>query len=120
MWASQVVLSDKEPAGDGRDAGLTPGSGRSPGGGYGNSLQHSCLENPRDRPDWWAVVLWITESDTTEASWHTCTHRSYVYICQVLMSVQPNLLSKYRIPLSPFLIFCISQRPPRSTSPSIE
>ena len=30
MWASQVVLSDKEPAGDGRDAGLTPGSGRFP------------------------------------------------------------------------------------------
>ena len=32
-----------------RDVGLIPGSGRSPGGGHGNSLQYSCLENPMDR-----------------------------------------------------------------------
>ena len=32
-----------------RDVGLTPGLGRSPGGGHGNLLQHSCLENPMDR-----------------------------------------------------------------------
>ena len=49
MRASQVVLRGKEPAGDGRDAGLTPGSGRSLGGGHGNPLQHSCLEYPMDR-----------------------------------------------------------------------
>ena len=36
-------------AGDARDAGSVPGSGRSPGGGHGNSLQYSCLENPMDR-----------------------------------------------------------------------
>ena len=36
-------------AGDIRDAGSTPGSGRSPGGGHGNPLQYSCLENPMDR-----------------------------------------------------------------------
>ena len=35
-----------------RDAGLTPGSGRSPGGGHGNPLQYSCLENPMDRGAW--------------------------------------------------------------------
>ena len=39
-----------------RDAGSIPGSGRSPGGGHGNSLQYSCLENPRDRGGWWATV----------------------------------------------------------------
>ena len=33
-------------AGDVRDAGSIPGSGRSPGGGNGNLLQYSCLENP--------------------------------------------------------------------------
>ena len=33
-------------AGDGRDAGWIPGSGRSPGGGHGNPLQFSCLDNP--------------------------------------------------------------------------
>ena len=39
-------------AGDIRDAGLIPGSGRSPGGGHGNSLQYSCLENLMDRGAW--------------------------------------------------------------------
>ena len=50
--ASQVVLVVKNPpanAGDARDKGLIPGSGRSPGGGNGNPLQYSCLENPTDR-----------------------------------------------------------------------
>ena len=36
-------------AGDARDTGSTPGSGRSPGGGHGNPLQYSCLGNPMDR-----------------------------------------------------------------------
>ena len=48
-WASQVALVVKNPpanTGDGRDVGLIPGSGRSPGGERGNPLQYSCLENP--------------------------------------------------------------------------
>ena len=36
-------------AGDARDAGSIPGLGRSPGGGHGNPLQYSRLENPMDR-----------------------------------------------------------------------
>ena len=50
--ASQVALMVKNPpanAGDVRDTGLIPGWGRSPGEGYGNLLQDSCLENPMDR-----------------------------------------------------------------------
>ena len=46
--ASRVALVVKNPpanAGDIRDTGLIPGSGRSPGGGHGNPLQYSCLEN---------------------------------------------------------------------------
>ena len=39
---------------DTRDEGLIPGSGRSPGGGHGNPLQYSCLENPMDRRAWQA------------------------------------------------------------------
>ena len=38
------------------DAGLIPGSGRSPGEGNGNPLQYSCLENPMDGGTWWATV----------------------------------------------------------------
>ena len=39
-----------------RDAGLIPGSGRSPGGGNGNPVQYSCLENLMGRGAWWAIV----------------------------------------------------------------
>ena len=53
---------------DVRDAGSIPGSGRSPGGGHGNPLQHSYLENPMDRGTWQATVHGVTESDTTEAT----------------------------------------------------
>ena len=43
-------------AGDLRDTGSNPESGRSPGGGHGNPLEYSCLENPMDRRTWWATV----------------------------------------------------------------
>ena len=52
-------LSDKESdcsKEDAGDLGSIPGSGRSPGGGNGNPLQYSCLENPMDREAWWATV----------------------------------------------------------------
>ena len=44
------------------DAGLIPGSGRPPGGGNGNSLQYSCLENSMERGAWWATVHGVTKS----------------------------------------------------------
>ena len=50
--------------GDIRDVGSILGSGRSLGGGYGNSVQYSCLDNPRDRGDWWAIVLGVAKSHT--------------------------------------------------------
>ena len=67
IGASQVVLVVKNlpakkkknlpaNAGDLRDVGLIPGSGRSPGGGHDNPLWYSCLENPTDRGAWWAIV----------------------------------------------------------------
>jgi len=49
-------------AGDTRDMGLIPGSGRSPGGGNGNPLQNSCLENPMDKEAWWAIVHGVAKS----------------------------------------------------------
>ena len=58
-------------AGDLRDVDWIPGLGRFPGGGHGNSLQYSCLENIIFRGAWWAPVLVaivhrITESDMIE------------------------------------------------------
>ena len=53
------------PANEG-DMDSTPGSGRSTGGGHGNPLQYSCLENPMNREAWQATVHGVTkESDRT-------------------------------------------------------
>ena len=57
-----------------KDVGLIPGPGRSSGGGHGNPLQYSCLENPMDRGAWWTTVRRVTESDMTEVTSHACTH----------------------------------------------
>ena len=51
-------------AGDTRDAGSIPGSGRSPEIGSGNPLQHSCLENSLDRVAWWVTVHRAAKSQT--------------------------------------------------------
>ena len=67
LWIIPIRLVVKilpATAGDERHVGLIPGSGRSPGGGNGNPLQHSCLENSTDRGAWWATTHGITESQT--------------------------------------------------------
>ena len=51
-------------AGDVKRRGLIPGSERSPGGGHGNPLQYSCLENPMGRGAWRAIVHRVAESRT--------------------------------------------------------
>ena len=51
-------------AGDPGDAGLILGLGRSPGGGNGNLLQYSCLENPMDGEAWQAMVHGVAKSWT--------------------------------------------------------
>ena len=64
---SQAALVVKNPpasAGDVRDAGSIPESGSSPGGGHGNPLQCSRLENPMDRGAWQATVRGVTKSRT--------------------------------------------------------
>ena len=66
-WASQVALVVKNlPAkvGDVREEVSIAGLGRSPGGGHGNPLQYSCLENPMDRGVWWATVHGVAQSQT--------------------------------------------------------
>ena len=63
-----VVRNSPANAAGVRDSGLIPGSGRSPGGGHGNPLQYSCLENLMDRGAWWATVHRLSELDTTEAT----------------------------------------------------
>ena len=66
----QWLTNPPASAGDTRDVGSIPGSGRSPEVENGHPLQHSCLENAMDRGTLWAAVHGVAESDTAA---HTCT-----------------------------------------------
>ena len=59
-----MVKNPPANAGDIRDAGAVPRSGRSPGGGNGTTLQYSCLENPMDRGAWKPMVHKVTKTWT--------------------------------------------------------
>ena len=77
---SQVALVVKNlpaNAGDIRNMGLIPGSERSPGGGHGNPLQCSCLENPMDKGAWRAAVHRVTKSQTQLKQLGMHTHTSF-------------------------------------------
>ena len=67
-----VIKNLPASVGDIRDMGSIPGLGRSPGGGHGNPLQYSCLENPADREAWWVAVHRVTKSWTLLKQ--LCTH----------------------------------------------
>ena len=58
------LLVLKNPSASAGDSGSIPGWGRSPGGGHGNPLQYSCLENPTDRGAWRATVHRVSKSRT--------------------------------------------------------
>ena len=77
-------LRDKESAcnaGDAGDKGSTPGSGIPSGGGLGNLLQYSCLENHTERGAWWAIVHRVTKSQT-QLKKHTCARaHTHTYTC---------------------------------------
>ena len=69
-----VVKNPPANAGNIRDLGSVPGSGRFPGGGHGNPLHYSCLENSMDRACQ-GTAHWAAESDRTERlSRHAHTH----------------------------------------------
>ena len=92
IWASQTALvvkkKKKNPlanAGDKRGVGSVLRLGTFPGGGHGNPLQYSHLENPMDRGDWWATVHWVAKSQTRlnglnkQASSQDVLTRSFLY-----------------------------------------
>ena len=70
-----MVKNPSAKAGDARDVGSIPGSGRFPGGGHGNPLQYSCLKNPMDRGAWRATGHRV-EKVHTHTHTHTHTHIS--------------------------------------------
>ena len=66
ITGSQWLSSKESTCNEGTtgDVGMIPGSRRSPGGGNGNPLQSSCLENPMDGGAWQATVQGVAKSQT--------------------------------------------------------
>ena len=75
-----VVKNLPANAGDVTDASSIPVLGRFPGGGHGNPLQYSYLENPKDREAWRAMVHNVTESDTTEVTEQAGMQNYIIYL----------------------------------------
>ena len=83
-----MVLVVKNPpvnAGDIRDMNLIPDWGRYPGGGHGNPVQYSCLENPKDRVAWKGAVHRVTKNWTQLKQLSTHQHKSKGIISFVLL-----------------------------------
>ena len=88
-----MVKNPPVNAGDLRNMGLIPVSGRSPGQGHGNPLQYSCLENPMDRgvrqttknqtrlSDWAHTLIYNEPISTVQHS-DSCIH-TYIYVCTI-------------------------------------
>ena len=66
-------------AGDIRDVDSISGWRKSPGGGHGNPLQYSCLENPMDTGVWWATVHGVTKSRTRLKRQHAHTLTLFLF-----------------------------------------
>ena len=81
-WVSQVALVVKNLSANAGDSGgmcSTPGSGRCPGGGRGNPLQYSCLENPHGQRSLVGYNPWgHKESDTPEATEAACSTKRFI------------------------------------------
>ena len=97
LWGFPGSASGKEPtssAGDVRDSDLILWLGRSPGGGHGNPLQYSCLENHMERGAWWATVHRVARSWTwlKRLSMHAHVQYSIIYITLfIYLSVDGHL-----------------------------
>ena len=83
-------------AGDTRDMGMIPASGRSPGVGKSNPLQYSCLENSMDRGPWRA-----TESDTTEHAC-MCIRLAHQLPGKSAARAQPQVNNHHKVVMFPF------------------
>ena len=99
-----MVKNPLANAGDIRDAGFIPGSGRSPAGGHGNSLQYSCLENPMDRGAWRAIVHRVTKSQTRLKDL-AHTHVLHITTMTIITAVTIIILVES---LAPFSVGCMA------------
>ena len=102
-------------AGDAEDTSLIPRSGRSPGGGHGNPLQYSCLENPMDRGAWWVTVHGVAKRQTRLKQLRSHIHSAFLIMPEswrLVVQGRGGLWSQ-RCPLHP----CASHCPGSPASP---
>ena len=106
-WTSQLALMVKNlsaNAGDVQDEGSIPGSRRSAGGGHGNPLQYSCLENPMDRGAWWTAVHRVTKSQTwlkrLSTTQHSTLDAKITELAKIIDMLQPKDV-KIRVEIGP-------------------
>ena len=83
-----MVKNLSADSGDIRDTGSFCGMGRSPGGGRGNPLQYSCLENPTGRGAWQATVQRVTNSQTWLKQPTSSSSKNYILI--LIISLEQN------------------------------
>ena len=81
----QLIKNTPTNAGDTRDVGSIPESGRSPGVGTGNPLQYSCLENFMDKTAWWATVHGVKRSQTQLSTSEGSYRRSFGNIIRLFL-----------------------------------
>ena len=93
-----MVKNPPAIAGDARDAGLIPWSERSPGGGHGNPLQYSCLENPMDRGAWRATACGVTKCQT-----RLSMHATYIVLCKPHPIENKFLFEEAPVNISPLI-----------------
>ena len=74
-----MVKNPPAKAGGMTDPGSVPGVGRSPGGGLGNPLQYSCLEDPMDRRAWWVTGHGVAQSGTRLKRLSTHAHEHMLH-----------------------------------------
>ena len=84
-----MALAVKNPPADAGDWGSIPGLGRFPGGGHGNPLEYSCLENPMDRGAWWATFHRAEQSQARLKQLSAHAHS----LCHVEANTFKDLLS---------------------------
>ena len=99
LRASQIALVVKNlpgNTGDVRNSGLSPGSWGSPGGGLGNPLQCSCLDNSVDRGAWWATVLRAAKS-RTRLKWLSM-HTQSTQVKYIKLYIYIYIYIKFQLP----------------------
>ena len=118
--------SGKESASIAGDLGLISGLGRSPGGGHGNPLQYSCLENSMDRRAWRASVYRLAKSRTQlkRLSTHKLDFSPGLFGLQVAvfslcLCLCPAAAAAKSLQLCPTLCDPIDGSPPGSVIPGI-